>query len=220
MKKLIVGAMALVVCVSTYASIVVSADPAYDTGSPVFTLDPELYSPAARNLAGTRQLRQTFQNSTTFDVGQIVLSLIVQSTASGITLEVFEVDDVNASSWAPGVSVATVNVAAGDMVSSSLRLGIALSGLDVFTLPQRDSGTEGYGIQLSVDDETTNVGAWRHSNDGTDHYTQGIYYSEGGTPPNPARDMGVNLIAVPEPATIGLMGLCGLGLFVARRYRA
>lgn len=201
------------------AAITTLADPGY--GPQTFaTLDPELYGPAARNVAATRQLRQTFQLGETITVEQIVLSLVVQSSGAngGLTLTFYEVHDVNAGSFTAGNQVHSLTIPTTDALpATTATLGIQLSGSDTFTLPQRDTGTQGYAIQVSNADGSTNVGAFRHTNDGTDNFTLGRYYDENGTPGGGGtRDLGIAL-NVPEPSTFALAGLGLLGVLRRRR---
>lgn len=206
---------------STFADISLTADPPDYGASPVmFTLDPELYSPAQRGVAGTRQLRQTFQLSQTVDVNDIILSLALNGTDGGLVLNFYQVADVNASSWTPGDLIKTLSLDTSvDLPTSSARLELSLTGSDVFTLAQRDTGTEGYGIEVSNFDGTSTIGNFRHSNDGTEHYLFGRFYKEDGSPSGTGRDLGVSLsgVVVPEPATAALIGFGAFALLCLRR---
>ena len=204
----------------SHGAITVVADPDYDTGAPVFSTDPEANSPASRGLAAPRQLRMSFQPTSTFDVGSIVFSLAASSTASGIDIEIFEVADVNSTTWNPGASVATITIDQASMLTSSQRLGVNLTDGDIFTLSE-GTGTAGYGIQFSVADGASSLGLMRHTNSGTDHYTGGVFYKEDGNISRADRDLGINLIAatnaVPEPSTALLGGIALLGFAALRR---
>jgi len=204
------------------AAIALSADPGYAAAT-FLTVDPDLFSPAQRNVAADRELRQTFQLGSTIEVGRLVTGLDTQAGDSlngGLVVSFYEVADVNAGSWSPGTLVHTFTIPTTEALpSTEFTIGFDFTGGDVFTLPQRNSGTEGYGMAISNADGSSNIGAWHHTNDGTNHYTAGIYYSEGGTPPNSARDMGIALYAVPEPSCLALAGLGSLALIGTRRRR-
>lgn len=214
-----VAAILLIGALSSPAAILPTADPDYPAGAPVFTLDPELYSPAQRGLAQARELRQTFQNPETFTVGEIVMSMDVTGGGvnAGLIVEIFEVDDVNASSFSPGTLIHSLTVPTTEALpGTNQRLGLTLTDADQFVLPQRDSGTEGYAIQFSNVDEAAAGSIFRHSNDGTEHYTFGRFYKEDGNPSGTGRDLGVALAPteIPEPATwlIAILGVAAVGL--------
>jgi len=214
------GAALLCCTVTSNAQVTMAADPGY-AGATFLTLDPDLYAPAQRNVAADRELRQTFQLGSTIEVSQLVTGLDTQAGSTldgGLVISFYEVADVNAGSWSPGTLMKTFTIPTSTpLLSTEFTMGFTFSGSDIFTLPQRDTGTEGYGMTISNADGLSNVGAWHHSNDGTDNYTAGIYYSEGGSPPNAARDMGIALFAVPEPTTLALVGFGSLALLTARR---
>jgi len=88
------AAMLLASSTLSWAEVTVTADPDYPVFPGAFTLDPELFGPAARGIAGDRNLRQTFTNTNTFDVGGLVLSLDINDVAGGLDVELFDVDDV------------------------------------------------------------------------------------------------------------------------------
>lgn len=220
-------AMTVVALATSFASvsragIMTTADEAYPAAPIVFTADPLLHNPANRGLTTDRELRQTFKNPTTFDVRKIVISFDVNDGgASGLRLQFVEVDDVNASTFVAGNLIKTIELPASTYSNTSDRLGISLSGSDIFTLPRRGDGTTGYALIVSqIDQAATNAGTWDHTNvSATDIYPNGRYYTESnGSQGNGHRDYGLAL-ATPEPASLGLMllGLCGW--VVARRVR-
>lgn len=218
MKKSAIIAVCLAVGVAglSHASIVATADGSYDTGGAVYTLDPEANTPASRGLTGVRQLRQTFQLHSTIDVGQIVVSLANNAAGGNLGVRVWEVSNVNSSPWSTnGTALVDFQVA---IPTSTARTQIDLSGADVFTLVQRDTGTEGYAIELYSVDGATQLGSIRHSNSGTDNFTEGAFIIESGAISRADRDIGLSITAViPEPATIALFGIAGLGLMASRR---
>lgn len=206
-------AAALMISLGTaQAAITFEVDPAYPPdpagGTPlvdqfgvsgVFTVDPQLHSVAGRGIAGTRQLRQAFQVDETFYVGGITLAHAHGGTDGGYIISFYEVEDVNASPWNPignPLKVLTITNEV-DVPSTSTTLGFVLTGSDSFTLEARgdvDGGDNtGYGIQIETFDKVSNNGNWLHSNDGTDNYTRGLYYTENGTPGATHRDFGLAL---------------------------
>lgn len=221
LKATLAGVALAMGVTGAHAAITLVADPDYPPDPAVFTLDPEAHSPAARNVAADRQIRQTFQVSSDVEVAQVIISLAVQDGGGngGLVVSFYEVDDVNASSWMPGDLVSSITIdPATTLPTTSTRLGVSLSEEDIFTLLQRNEGTQGYGLQVSNVDGATNVGAFRHSNSGVDEFLLGRYYAEGGDSPGGGlRDLGVALVAIPEPSVAMLM-LGGLGvLSLARR---
>lgn len=188
------------------AAVSLVADPDIPTSAVVETLDPLQFSPAQRGIAGTRELRMTFQNPTEFAVGEIVLSLDMNGTDGGLVLDFYEVADVNADAWAPlGNPIETISLDTSvDLPSTNNRLGLQLTESNVFTLPARNTGTEGYGIEISNFDQTSTIGLIWHSNSGADDFMGGKYYDEnGGSPGGGLRDYGVWLlestIVPPDP---------------------
>ena len=222
--RIIVAGVAVVLGItSARADIILAADPDYPAGAAMFTLDPELYSPAQRGITATRHLRQTFQLGSTIEVAGLVTSVAVGSSGvnAGLVISIYEVADVNASSWSAGTLMHSFAISTNSpLPTTSSRLGFTFTGADIFTLPQRNTGAEGYGLEVSNGDDVTQLGNWRHSNDGTNHYPDGVFYNESGSIPNSARDIGIALVAVPEPS-VALLMLGGAGLigFVRRRRR-
>jgi len=193
-----VAAMSLVaIAPAAYAAINLTADPAVPVGAVVETLDPTLFGPAQRGIAGTRQLRQTFQNPTDFNVGEIILSLDLDGTDGGLIIDFYEVDDINADNWAPGNLIETISLDLSvDLPPTTDRLSFGLTEANVFALPARNTGTEGYGLEISNFDQSTGIGLINHSNSGVDDFVGGKYYAEGGDAPGGGnRDFGVWLLA-------------------------
>lgn len=229
-----VGAVVLVLGLTSAASaaVIATGDPEgrYGENPVIFTVDPfspDFGGPYAANIergiAGERRLRQTFQNPTTFNVGQINLSFdvtggsTVDSAAdTGLRLAFYEVDDVLSSGWMPGALIREVVLQPGNMPAANEVFRFDLTGGDVFTLPQRNSGTAGYGLEISTPNALAsdgNPGTIKFTNDGVNpdpdsnpsgYYAGGRYYTESGTGSTSYRDVGLSLVASTEiPADPG-----------------
>lgn len=209
-------------CVApTQAGVIHNAGVALDASAAVFTLDPELFGPNQRNVAADRNLRQAFQYSgAPLVVDDVRLSLNIQSASGGLQMRIYQVSDTNVNPMDAGrVLLKDLLVSSSaDTMPTGDGQQILLSGDDQFTLSPL-AAPAGYMIEVSNDDGSTNIGAFRHSNDGTDNYAGGLYYSEGGSSPNLARDLGVSMngTIVPEPTSILLMAGCGLLGLTRRR---
>jgi hypothetical protein len=186
-------------------AVILTADPPVPASPAVVTIDPEGLGTAERGITGTRQLRQTFQNPADFIVGEIVLSLEMTGNDGGLVLDFYEVADVNATTWLPlGEAIETITLpVTTDLPASTMRLGLTLTESSLFSLPGRNTGTEGYGIEISNLDEVMNIGTIHHSNSGTDAFTLGRYYTEtGGQSGTGNRDFGVWLLASTAPPPV------------------
>jgi len=191
------AAVLLATCGPAWAAVSAVGDPAWPASPGVFTVDPLLNTNAQRGITATRNLRQTFKNAATFDVGQIVIGFDVTSQPQGgMEIRIYEVEDVNAATWTPGSLVKEL-VLFGTLPGSTQRLGFNLSGSDIFTLPARNTGTQGYGIEFSNIDDTSTTGVFFHTNvAATDLFVDGAFYREGGdTIADPPQDIGVALAA-------------------------
>jgi hypothetical protein len=204
----VAGAAALVLLLrvpALRAAITLSGDPPYPMDAVVFTVDPEGKDTNQRGITTTRALRQTFQNPTTFDVGMIVAGIDVDAGAptAGLQIRFYEVDDVFGN-WMPGNLVKQFiipTVPAELSTASTMRLGIELTGEDVFTLPQRNSGATGYGIEYSNNDGASVFGLLRHTSTAAtseDYYMLGRYLTETGMATSTATP---GLRSLPRPAS-------------------
>ena len=218
-------AIALAFPLTASAAITLIADPAdYGSSPAVFTANPETNTPAARGITGTRQLRQTFQFGSTLTITSMVLSLnLTLGSTGGLDIEIFEVANVNASPMVAGGAVHSFSIPAGTALpGSAQRVQFDFTGTDVFTLNQRNTGTEGYVIQISNGDGVTTIGNLRHTNAATDVFASGKFFLETGAQSGTGiRDAGLSLtgvVPVPEPssALLGVAALVGL----TRRRRA
>ncbi|TWT66888.1 hypothetical protein Pla123a_45890 [Posidoniimonas polymericola] len=163
---------------SALAVVSLTADPAFPDFPSIFTVNPLAGTTASRNVAADRMLRQTFKNPATFDVGQIIVGLDVQDANGGLVLNLYEVDDVNASPWSPGALVTTFSFPT--TIDTDERIGVSLTAGDIFELPARFEGTTGYGLEISNFDATTNIGALVHTLNTGDLYADGAFYTESG----------------------------------------
>lgn len=200
---------------SARAAVTATGDPEdrYGAAPVVYTIDPfdaSVTTRANRGITQDRKLRQTFKNPTTFNVGQINLSFDVTGGSTvggagdtGLKLAFYEVDDVLSGNWTPGTLIREVTLQPSTMPGSSQILRFDLTGGDVFSLPQRDAGTTGYGLEISTPNAFTsdgNPGVLFFTNQSdTDFYPDGRYYVEGGAS-NSFRDVGLSLVASTEIA--------------------
>ncbi len=217
------GALVLLLGLACSARAAVTAigDPedGYGLTPNVFTVDPFAATTAAnanRGIANTRKLRQTFKNPSTINVGEINISFDVTGGSTiggagdtGLRLAFYEVDDVLSSNWTPGTLIKEITLQPGNMPGTSQVLRFDLTGGDVFSLPQRDAGTAGYGLEISTPNSLSsdgNPGVLYFANDGTpvDYYSDGRYYTESNTASSSYRDVGLSILASTEiPAAPG-----------------
>ncbi len=212
-----VGLLATLAPNNASAAITAIGDPetGYGVDPAVFTVDPFAAAARAnRGIANTRKLRQTFKNPTDINVGEIVISFDVTGGATagsandtGLALRIFEVADTLASSWLPlGLPIKEIILPPGQMPAANMMLSFNLTDGDIFTLPARFTGTEGYGIEISTplaQSSDGNPGVIFHTNDSaTDSYPDGRYYIESGNASNSYRDVGLSLIATSAQACL------------------
>lgn len=176
------------------------ADHPYPASPAVFTVDPELNAPAARGLTAGRQLRQTFKISQRTSVEEIVVSTDFAVSNNGLTVNIYEVANTVAGTWNPGALVKTITFDSSvEIPDTTTTIGILLTGDDVFTLVPT-LGDSGYGIEIV--DGGGSLGVIRHTNSGTDHYPDGLFYKEDGNISAAHRDFGVAIAGTPD-TTVG-----------------
>lgn len=196
---------------SARAAINLTADPGAPGFPDIHVVDARAFGDIAHGFSGTRMLRQTFNNPVTLDIGEIVLSLSLNGTdgaandgagEGGLVINLYEVSDVNGADWTaagPGISpIQTWTIPQTTSIpATDGRLSISFTGGDVFTLPARDAGTEGYGLEIASVDGVTSMGAWHVTpNDEIDRYAAGVFYREDGTISRVFRDAGLSIFAV------------------------
>jgi hypothetical protein len=195
----LVAVVALLVGVTISNAAITQVAPAQlDPDATLFTLNAEDFAPAQRNVAADRNLRQSFQYSgPPISIEDVRLGFNIESATGGLELRVYEVADTNAEPWAPGNLIYDRVISfASDSMPTGTGTQILLTGGDTFILPGV-AAPAGYAIEVSNNDDTTNLGPFRHSNDGTDNYAGGKYYSEGGgSPGGGLRDLGISLEGV------------------------
>ena len=228
------SALALLAMTATSgAGVVLSAGASGDfpDAAEVFTVNPwSVGGTGNTGITETRQLGQTFQSNAAVEVRKIDFSFDVTGGASegvhavGLTVGLYEVDDVTVSPLTPTTPIKEWSfpgvLPAGDFLS------ISLSGDDVFTLPARNTGTEGYLIRYTTAEQDTSNGT---GNPGTliytnksdlypDPYPNGAFYrnttsATGDLSRQSAKyDSGVAINPIPEPSSAALVGLALLGL--------
>jgi hypothetical protein len=201
-------ALTVLLCIvsTSLAAVTLTADPIdrFGVSPTVFTIDP--FNPpstgtAQRGVIGTRHLRQSFKNPTTMNVGEINISFDVSLGGppyggvndTGLKFAIFQVDDVNAGSWAAGALVREITIPMGTLPATTQILRLSLTGGDVFPLPARFDGTTGYGIELSTpnaDAADGNPGVMIYTT--ANFYDDGRQYSESGA--SNTRDVGVSML--------------------------
>lgn len=199
------------------AGVIATSNAPFQTTAEVFTVDPFAVTRADRGLTTTRELYQTFKNPTTFDVKKITLSFRVTNATTGLQVKFYEVADVVPASptniitsGSLGSLIHTIALPAGTYGTSSERLGIELTGSDIFSLPQRDAGTTGYAISISQLTQPASIvsGNFYFSNV-ADLYANGRAYIETGAQSGSGRDFGVSISSAPEPTSV-VIALFGL----------
>jgi hypothetical protein len=211
------AAACLLLAAVSEAGVIATANAPFQTTAEVFTVDPFSVTRADRGLTTTRELYQTFKNPTTFDVKKIALSFRVTNATTGLQVKFYEVADVVPASptniltsGSLGSLIHTIALPAGTYGTSSERLGIELTGSDIFTLPQRDAGTTGYAISISQLTQPAGIvsGNFYFSNV-ADLYANGRAYIESGNQSGSGRDFGVSISSAPEPTSV-VVALLGI----------
>ncbi len=195
------------------AAVTFTADPAVlplPSEADVYTLNPyvDAMSNGGAGVAvtageGQRNLRQTFKLAQDINVGQITISLVGGQQSAGLQLRIYEVDDV-LSSWNPG-NLVHESIFETTVVDSTNWLQISFTDGSIFSLPARNAGSTGYGIEFSENSGVlgNSVGELRYNTDTTDYYADGRYlFADGGAPA--VRDIGLIIVGTDElPPLLG-----------------
>lgn len=213
------------------AAVVANLDAVWPVAPAVETVDvygviagaPDGTGVSNYSLSGTRRGRQTFQVTEAFVLSDIYLSSRRWDGTIGFTVRFFEVADIQAGTWTPGNAVGSVLTfdPTGDALNHTERrnLHLRLSEGEQFLLSPRASGNQGYGIEFETIGDTTTVFQLVHAYDGT-NYAPGRMYQDA-TGMNVAWDVGLALVAVPEPSRVALaLGAALLLAAVVRRGRS
>lgn len=208
---------AVATATSARAAVSVTADPAVPASPNVVTVDPTTAATGGNiGLADVRMIRQTFKNPATFNVGTIITGFDVTGGVGGFQISFYEVNDVNAADWAStGVAASPLHTVAfpGNLPGTTNRLQFNLSGPDVFSLPARNAGTQGYAVVFQTVDQVSNPGQFRHTNTATtdtDLYIDGRHYTHtGAAESGGVRDLGLWLLG-PDPNLPGPGDVDGL----------
>lgn len=203
------------------AAVITDVNAAWPTAPDTQTLNANGVTHANRGISGTRVNRQSFTVTSDVTVGSIFLSASNYGGTAAFTIAFYSIANVNtttASAWTGATQIGnTITVdALGTAAAGDRTLRIDLSESEQVTLPAATGGA-GYIMAIRLADTTSSAAFnWVHSNTGSDIYSGGRFRRDDGDMTN-TRDMGVALVAVPEPASIALASLGGLAVLGRRR---
>jgi len=216
MKKtshLIVSIFASLI-VSAPAAVILQPDATWPTGTAEFD-GGNFSSTQQRGVSGTRKLRQTFQITSGFTVGEIFLRANTYDDDLSFQINFFNVANIAAGTWTAGTQIgSTITVTApatGAATTGFTNLRIGLSQAEQIFLAA-NTGSAGYGMEI-VSTNTNLVFAWTHS---TSSVHGGRKYIEDGSGAA-NEDFGMALVAIPEPAAALLASFGALILLRRRR---
>lgn len=191
------------------ATINLTAETPLDPAAPVFTGDTASLGTDA--IYDNHALRQSFQLTQDITVSELVFGLDVTYIPAGLRFRVYEVDDVNAATFTPGTLIADRLLPT--LPNADATLGIELTGADQFFLAQRDTGSQGYAVELIDNDPTV----WGNTQASVAKWIRTSTSASGGQGYVDGSPTGVSyqLSIVPEPSSLALVVIGGI--FLTRR---
>lgn len=237
-RVLMFGAMVAAAPV-THAGLVVNENSTWPA-SPAVETAPRTAAgiTSERDVRFDRNLLQTFQVLSSFELDKIFIDYEEGIAGKEITIRLFTVPDVNGTTILdPGngsyvgtvlisglTHTTTAGIATGDGGNDPLAvMEFDLTGADQVTL-NPSTGTEGYAVQIlrtgagSTNDNTADRAFKWHFGSGIS--TGRAYQVNGTGGPSATSDFTMALVAVPEPSAAAILGAGVAGLLLRRRRMA
>ncbi|MDF7798604.1 PEP-CTERM sorting domain-containing protein [Pontiellaceae bacterium B1224] len=165
---------------------------------------------------------QTFSVSSAFSAQAIYLEYETDANANvdwNMKLTIFEVTDVHATNLVQGAIVYADTFTFPPVGGSD---SIAQINLTTPLSLNASAGDSGYGLQITTEDNGGDFNPgfeWLRTTDGTggDVYAGGEAYESNVLKAD--RDFVLAISSIPEPATLGLIGVCAIGSLIVRRFK-